>query len=81
MNIEQSLRSYMIEERFFGQPPEDFDDDYDLIDSGVIDSLAITILISYLGEQYQIEFSATDIVPEHFSSVNALSAFVRGKLA
>lgn len=81
MNIEQTLHDYIVQERFIGRAPEDFDNDFDLIDSGVVDSLAMLNLITYLEEHYQIEFGGNDIVPEHFASVNALSEFVRGKLA
>ena len=55
--------------------------DYDLIDEGVLDSLAMMNLTTYLEQQYQIEFGDHDIVPEHFCSVNALSGFVRNKLS
>jgi len=80
MNIEQTIRNYIINERFRGKVPGGFDDDYNLIDEGVLDSLAIINLVSYLEQQYQIEFGDNDIVPEHFSSVNTLFEFVREKL-
>lgn len=81
MNIEQAIRNYIIQERFIGQPPADFDDDYDLLDAGVLDSLAMLNLMAYLNEQYQIEFDDKDLTPEHFSSVRTLCDLVRGKLA
>jgi len=80
MKIEDALRTYIINDRFDGQAPTTFDNNFDLIDSGTIDSLFIMDLITYLNQQYQIEFGANDIVPRHFRSVNALSEFVRSQV-
>lgn len=79
MKIQQSLHNYIISERFAGRAPEKFDDDYDLIDSGTIDSLFVIGLITYLEQQYQVEFGMNDMVPRHFRSVNALAEFVQHK--
>jgi acyl carrier protein len=79
MKIQETLHNYIITERFAGRAPEKFDDDYDLIDSGTIDSLFVMNLITYVEQQYKIEFGMNDMVPRHFKSVNALAAFVNNK--
>ena len=79
MNLQQTLGKYILDQYLNGQPPEGFDDDYNLIDDGIIDSLAIINTVTYLETHYGITFDDGDIVPEHFMSVNALSAFVRQK--
>ncbi len=79
MNLQQTLGNYILDEYLKGQAPEGFDGDYNLIDAGIIDSLAIINTVTYLETQYGITFDDGDIVPEHFYSVNALSAFVRKK--
>lgn len=81
MNLRQELSEHIIKQYLKGQIPEGFDDDYNLIDDGILDSLAIISLVDYLEKQYQIEFGDNDIVPEHFSSVNALAEFVSQKRA
>ena len=79
MKIQENLHNYIINERFAGRAPEKFNDDYDLIDSGTIDSLFVMNLITYLEQQYRVEFGMNDMVPRHFKSVNALAAFVENK--
>jgi len=79
MKIQEALHNYIINERFAGHAPEKFDDHYDLIDSGTIDSLFVMDLITYLERQYQVEFGMNDMVPRHFRSVHALAEFVRSK--
>ena len=79
MDIQDSLRKYIVDERFAGQPPAGFDDGFDLIDSGTIDSIFMVGLINYVERQYKVEFGMNDLVPKHFRSVNALAGFVRSR--
>ena len=81
MNLLLELREHILNQYLKDQIPESFDDDYNLIDDGILDSLAIINLVAYLEKQYQIEFGDHDIVLEHFSSVNALAKFVQHKCA
>lgn len=79
MNLRQTLRNYILDQHLKGLLPEGFDDDFNLIDAGIMDSLTIVNTVSHLEKQYGITFDDGDIVPEHFMSVNALAAFVRQK--
>lgn len=79
MKLQQSLRNYILDQCLKGHVPEGFDDDFKLIDAGVMDSLTIINTVTYLETQYDITFDDGDIVPEHFMSINALVTFVRQK--
>lgn len=81
MNIQEALRVYIIEEIFQGSAPVAFDDDYDLIESGALDSLNMMKLIAYLEEKQGIQFGMNDMVPKHFKSVTSLSEFARNRNA
>ncbi|KOX03257.1 hypothetical protein ADK66_28545 [Micromonospora sp. NRRL B-16802] len=59
-----------------GTAPEELDPSYDLIDTGVVDSLRLLQLIAWLGERYRIPIDDMDISPENFQSVAAMTAFV-----
>ena len=79
MNLQQTLRDYILDQCLKGLAPEGFDDDFNLIDAGIMDSLTIINTVSYIEKEYAITFDDGDIVPEHFMSVNALVTFIRGK--
>ncbi|MEB4592752.1 phosphopantetheine-binding protein [Candidatus Thiothrix sp. Deng01] len=79
MDIQETLRHYIINEALNGQEPAGFDDDYDLIDSGTIDSLFMMNLVAYLEQEHHVEFGMNDMVPKHFKSVKALAEFVKSK--
>jgi len=73
--IEQALYDYIVKEAG-DKAPATLDADYDLIDSGIMDSLFMMMLITWVEKNYQIEFGLNDIVPENFRTINALSALV-----
>lgn len=77
MEIQDALRDYIVTEGFEANPPKGFDDDFDLIESGTIDSLLMMSLVTYLEQQHQVVFGMNDMVPKHFRSINALSDFAR----
>ncbi|PCK01489.1 MAG: hypothetical protein COA42_23045 [Alteromonadaceae bacterium] len=79
MTVQQALREYLVNQPLKGLTPEGFDDDYDLIDAGFMDSLAIINTITYLEKHYETPIEEGDIVPENFMSVNSLCAFVTSK--
>jgi len=78
MNL-QLLREHIINQVLKDKAPEGFNDDYNLVDEGILDSLAIMKLIAWLEKQYAIEFDEGDIVLENFNSVKALVNFVQTK--
>jgi acyl carrier protein len=55
-------------------------DDESLTTSGVIDSLAIFRLVSFLEETFQLRVADEEIVNDNFNSVNQIERFVTGKL-
>ena len=80
MDMLEDLRTYMITEAFHGTPPIDFADDYDLIETGVMDSLLMMDLITYVSRQYSVDFGPNDLVPKNFNSVSALCQFLEARL-
>ena len=53
--------------------------DTSLLDSGILDSLSLLRLVVFLEEQFGLTMGDADLLPENFSSVNAICAFLRGR--
>ena len=53
--------------------------DTSLLDSGIIDSLGLVRLVVFLEERFGIGVGDTDLLPENFSSVNAICAYLRAR--
>lgn len=80
MSIQQALRSHVIRECFDSRPPAAFDDDYDLIENGHMDSLRLMGLISFIEQEFEAQLGINDMVPKHFRSVSAMAGYVQRRL-
>jgi acyl carrier protein len=56
-------------------------DDESLMASGIIDSLGIFRLVSFLEDTFRIRVGDDEIVHDNFQSVNHIESFVAAKLA
>jgi acyl carrier protein len=57
-------------------PLQEIDGELSLVESGLIDSLALLQIITYLEQTYGIDFSEKGIDPGELRSVNAILEFV-----
>ena len=62
-------------------PGVDVEGTPDLVKAGVIDSMVSIMLVNELEDAFDIEVTPLDMVPENFSSVQAIADFVDGKFA
>ena len=58
-------------------PDIDFEQQENLIDDGILDSLDIVSLITEISEQFDVTITAKDIVPENFNSARALYELIQ----
>ena len=54
------------------RPEFDFSENMNFIEEGMLDSFDIVSLVDSLDEKYNISISGLDIIPENFSSVEAI---------
>jgi acyl carrier protein len=53
--------------------------DASLLDSGIIDSLSLLRLKLFLEERFGITIGGADLLPENFTSVNTICAYLRAR--
>ena len=68
-----------IQEQLVEGRVEKYDESGDLIEQGVIDSLSLIRLVSFLEQDCQIQVPDEDIVPNNFRTVAAIEAFVAAR--
>jgi len=79
MSIESIVEKFIREEFMHGGGPEKIDPQESLIESGVIDSLTLLRLITFLEEQFNLRVEDDEVLPEYFESLETIKAFVEGK--
>ncbi len=63
------------------QPDADYETCTTLIDDGILDSFAILSLVSELEDQYDIQITPQELIPENFNSAEAIYAMVQRLMA
>ena len=59
------------------KPGVDFKNEKDLIRTGILDSISIVEIVGELNDEFDIEISPIDIVPENFKNVDTIYALVQ----
>jgi acyl carrier protein len=73
-----AIKQFIVSEFMPDIQAEQLDKDYDLIASGVIDSLSLLRVIAWLENQFHIPVDEIEIAEKNFASVAAIDEFVDG---
>jgi acyl carrier protein len=76
--LRAKLRSFMSR-RFPMIAARQIADDDSLIDSGMVDSLGILELVTFLDSELGIQLADHELSPENFGSLTRLSSFLASK--
>lgn len=79
MNIEKTIRSYILENFLFTDDEAALDSEQSFIGAGLIDSTGILEIILFVEETFGIKVFDEEMVPENLDSVTNLVAFVKRK--
>jgi acyl carrier protein len=77
LEVQSAIHEYLMNE--FGGDRDGFAPDENLLEQGIIDSMAILKLVGFLEEAFGIETDDDEMVPENFETLAALCAFVERK--
>ena len=50
--------------------------DYPLLETGIVDSLGVLDLVSFIEEEFHITVADDDLVPDNFQSIARIASFV-----
>ncbi|MFE6697974.1 acyl carrier protein [Streptomyces sp. NPDC057718] len=78
--VNDPIRAYIVREFLAGEDAEDLTDDFDLIESTVVNSLGLVRLISWISETYRIPVDDIPLEPAAYRTLADIRDFV-GKAA
>lgn len=81
MQSREMIREFIQAELVQDSKYANLGDSDPLIESGIIDSLGMMKLIGFLEEKLSVELSDDELVPQNFSTVEAISSLVEQKSA
>ena len=77
-SIEQRIQTFLLE-KFPLARKTGIERDTALLEKGILDSLGILDLVSFLESEFSIPIGDEDLLPENFQTLSTLSAFVLKK--
>ncbi len=77
MEIEETVKGFIVSQLMIGKRGDHLDTHYSLIENGVLDSLGIIRLIQFIEDRFFLSIEDEDIVPENFENMECISQFIR----
>jgi len=77
--IEPPIREFIASNLLYSTDGFKYADDASLLREGIIDSLGVVELVSFLQSRFGVKAEQQEVRPENFDSVAKLAAFVRRK--
>lgn len=81
MSVENEIRRYINIHFAPDIPPEDIPLTYDLVATGILNSLALVRLIAWLGSTYGIPINELELSPDEFRTIECINNFVTNNSA
>ena len=78
-NTTQAIRAYIAENILFSGSTYPYADETSFLDEGVLDSMNVLQLVTFVEKQFGIPVDDQDIVPDNFDSVSRLVRFIERK--
>lgn len=78
-NIRETIRGFILDNFLPGEEASNLTDSTELKESGILDSLSTLKLVTFLEEQYKVEFEADDLDASNLSTVTNIAALVASK--
>jgi acyl carrier protein len=80
-NMRDVVRAFILENFLPGEDPKNLTDDTELKESGILDSLSTLKLVTFLEEQFKVEFEADDLEAGNLASIENIERLVKSKMA
>ena len=80
-SIQKSVKEYLLKTFLPGEDPDSLTPDTPLISGGILDSISTVKLVTFLEEQYKVEFQAHEINSDNLETLTDIANTVQLKSA
>ncbi|MEM8499985.1 MAG: acyl carrier protein [Pseudomonadota bacterium] len=78
---EEQIKQFILSDLIKDGSATELENDENLIDSGVVDSLGIMKLVAFLEKSFKVAVSDDEILLDNFETIDAISGFLSSKTA
>ena len=80
MDIPAKIRDYIATDFLFSDDGFGYDDDVSFLEEGIIDSVGIMELVTFVEDNFGFSVDDEDLIPDNFDSVEKLSNYIKRRL-
>ena len=80
LDVEQEIKRFLLEDPEIRLGVRDLDCHVSLMGSGLIDSLAVLNIISFLEFRFDVQFEPEDLTGENFDCMSSMAELVRSRM-
>lgn len=80
-DVRHALRAFILSTFLPGESPETLKDSTQLLTSGIIASLSLLELVSFIEEQFSVVLEQEDIGPDRMDSIDSMVELIRERAA
>ncbi|WP_178989426.1 acyl carrier protein [Winogradskyella schleiferi] len=77
--MNETLINYIKNQLIVSNEAIDINEEDDLLGSGLVDSLGMMKLISFIEKEYELKIPAQDMVIENFMTVSCISDYLKSR--
>jgi acyl carrier protein len=77
-DVKTQVREFIASEIMYDESPAALTDDTKLL-GGIMDSLGLMQLVSYLEEQFEVEIDDSEVTVDNFQTINDIDRLVSSK--
>ncbi|MGO9585221.1 MAG: acyl carrier protein [Limisphaerales bacterium] len=78
-NLESEIRKFITENMLFSADGFNYDDNDSLLEAGIVDSIGVMELVTFVNQTFKIAVPPEDISPDNFDSIARLANYIRLK--
>ncbi len=78
MKIGEEINNFLVERKFI-KTANELNNEDSLLEKGVIDSVGMLELVSFIETEYSIKIDEDELMPENFDSLKAIQDFITRK--
>ncbi|WP_299119062.1 acyl carrier protein [uncultured Winogradskyella sp.] len=79
--MDETIINYIKNELIVSSEAIDIDAEDDLLGSGLVDSLGMMKLVSFIEKEFELKIPAQDMVIENFMTVACISDYLKAKVS
>lgn len=76
LNVIEELEKFILTELAFDHDKKSIAPDEDLLIQGIIDSMGIMRLATFIEEKFGIKVTDEDLIPENFQNINSIKNYI-----